>query len=144
MEPLISLCLSDQRCAFDPGEMLRCEYQIDAVERDEMLAVESSVLWHTEGKGDEDLGVHFFERRTPGEAEDGDLRQFHRFQTQLPNSPLSYDGVIVKIRWCVRVRLFLRRGKEVFVEQPFQLGELRKFRVFPTGESALLTDGPEQ
>ena len=33
-----------------------------------------------------------------------------------------YSGAMVKIRWCARVRLFLRRGKELFFEQPFVLG----------------------
>jgi hypothetical protein len=80
------------------------------------------VLWYTEGKGDEDLAVHFFERRTPADTDDGDLRPLHRFHTILPNSPLSYAGSMIKIRWCARVRLFLKRGKELFFEQPFVLG----------------------
>jgi hypothetical protein len=65
------------------------------------------------------LAVHFFERRVPADAEDGDLRRLHRFRATLPNSPLSYSGQIVKIRWCARVRAFLRGGKEAFFEQPF-------------------------
>lgn len=105
-----------------PGDTLRCEVQVDAVEPDAVLAVESSVLWYTEGKGDEDLGVHFFERRVPGDAVDGNLCLLHHFHTTLPNSPLTYEGVIVKVRWCARVRVFLRRGKESFFEQPFTLG----------------------
>ncbi len=44
--------------------------------------------------------------------------------TRLPNSPLTYAGVAVKIRWCVRVRAFLRRGREVFFEQTFVLGDV--------------------
>ena len=122
MEPLISLQILNPKRTLAPGELLRCETQVDAVGPDAVLAVESSVLWYTEGKGDEDLGVHFFERRVPGDAGDGNLCRLHRFQTILPNSPLTYHGVIVKIRWCARVRVFLRRGKESFFEQPFTLG----------------------
>ena len=48
-------------------------------------------------------------------------RLLYGFGTILPNSPLSYSGSMVKIRWCARVRLFLRRGKELFFEQPFVL-----------------------
>jgi hypothetical protein len=109
---------------FYPGEELECECQIDAVEPREIQAIETSVLWYTEGKGDEDLGVHYFERRVPGDAEGGDLRPLHRFKTVLPGSPLSYPGQIVKVRWCARVRLFLRKGKELFFEQPFELGSV--------------------
>jgi hypothetical protein len=148
MEPLISLCLVGPRpSVFDSGlrsvvdsglrsvvdgglrsyaagDELVAEYQLDAVLPDEVQAVEASVLWHTEGKGEEDLGVHFFERRLPGDTEDGDLRPLRRFRTTLPSSPLSYSGAILTIRWCVRVRLFLRRGREYLQEQPFTLGSV--------------------
>ena len=121
MEPLISLQLREPHRVFHPGEELECEYQIDAVDPGEIQAVEASVLWYTEGKGDEDLSVHFFERRVPADADNGDLRPLHRFRTELPNSPLSYGGTIVKIRWCARVRLFLRRGRELCFDQPFTI-----------------------
>ena len=124
MEPLISLGLRRPKEVYDPGEILEFEYQLDAIEPDEIQAVEASVLWYTEGKGDEDLAVHFFERRVPSEAEGGDLCPLRQIATELPQSPLSYDGAIVKIRWCVRVRAFLKRGKETFLEVPFQLGRV--------------------
>ncbi|MEQ8787616.1 MAG: hypothetical protein RIC55_15035 [Pirellulaceae bacterium] len=134
MEPLISLGLREPRPVYFPGERLSFEYQIDAVGPGELLACEASVLWTTMGKGDEDLGVHYFERRTPADTEDGDLRPLRQVEVILPKSPLSYCGIIVKIQWCVRVRIFLRKGKESFFEQPFQLGavpppELQQVRV---------------
>ena len=123
-EPLLSLCIVGPKRSFAVGDELICEYQIDAVDPAEIQAVEASVLWHTEGKGEDDLGVHFFERRLPGDAEDGDLRPMRRLKTRLPNSPLSYGGSILRIQWCVRLRLFLRRGREYAVEQPFTLGSV--------------------
>lgn len=110
------------RRIYQPNDTLTCEYQLDAVEPIDLLAVEASVLWYTSGKGDEDLGVHYFQRRTPFDAEHGDLRRLHRFQTVLPRSPLSYSGTILRIRWVVRVRVFLKGGKDVHSEQAFQLG----------------------
>jgi hypothetical protein len=124
MEPLISIQLHGKTPNYAPGDALECDYQIDAVSRDALQAVEASVLWYTEGKGDEDMGVHFFERRVPADVEDGDLRQWRRFRTVLPNSPLSYAGEILSIRWCVRVRVFLKRGREAFYELPFKLGSI--------------------
>ena len=124
MEPLIGLCLVGPRRSYAAGDELVAEYQIDAVLADEVQAVEASVLWYTEGKGEEDMGVHFFERRLPADAEEGDLRPLRRFRTTLPGSPLSYTGAIFTIRWCVRVRLFLRRGREYLQEQPFTLGSV--------------------
>ncbi|MEX2026601.1 MAG: hypothetical protein WEH44_04860 [Pirellulaceae bacterium] len=122
MEPLISLCLVGPRRDYSAGEELIAEYQFDAVAADEIQAVESSVLWYTEGKGDEDLGVHFFERRVPSDADQGDLRTLRRFTSQLPSSPLTYAGQLFSVHWCVRVRLFLRRGRELVQEVPFVLG----------------------
>lgn len=123
-EPLLSLCIVGPKRQFAAGDELICEYQIDAVDPGEIQAVEASVLWHTEGKGEDDLGVHFFERRLPSDADGGDLRPMRRLRTRLPNSPLSYVGAILNIQWCVRLRLFLRRGREYLVEQPFTVGSV--------------------
>ena len=123
-EPLLSLCIVGSNRQFAAGDELVCEYQIDAVDPTDIQAVEASILWHTEGKGEDDLGVHFFERRLPADADGGDLRPMRRLRTRLPNSPLSYRGAILSIRWCVRLRLFLRRGHEYLVEQPFTVGSV--------------------
>lgn len=135
MEPLISLTIRNPKPFFRPGEDLLCEYQIDAIGENEIVAVEASVLWYTEGKGDEDLGLHYFERRLPGEATDSDLRELSRFETRCPNSPLSYEGELIKIRWCVRVRVFLPKGQEIFFELPFRLGNLQPPRLAQAAEN---------
>ena len=122
MDPLISIRIRNPAKAFQPGEVIQCEYQIDAVEPDEILAVEASILWWTDGKGDQDLGVHYFERRVSTDAVDGDLRPLRRFQAVLPNSPFSYWGRLVQIRWCARVRAFLRKGRTLSAEQAFNFG----------------------
>lgn len=136
-EPLLSICLGNSKKHYSAGDELVCEYQIDAINNDDVQAVEVSVLWLTEGKGEEDLGVHYFERRLPADAEDGDLRPLRRFKVLLPNSPLTYDGAIVRIRWLVRLRLFARRGKEYVLEHPFTLGAVPPIPAAdPAAESA--------
>jgi hypothetical protein len=124
MEPLISIQLFGNEPFYRPGDELRCDYQIDAVSQAELQAIEASVLWFTEGKGDEDMGVHFFERRVPTDGDDGDLRHLRSFRCILPNSPLSYQGTIIQIQWCVRVRAFLSRGRECRLDHPFWMGSL--------------------
>lgn len=136
MEPLLSLQIAEPHRIYQPGDELECECQIDAVDAAEIQAVETSVLWYTEGKGDVDLGVHYFNRRVPNDAEEGDLRPMHRFTTALPNSPLSYSGAIVKVRWCARVRLFMKKGKELSFEQPFTLGNVVAARDIAASEDA--------
>ena len=128
MEPLLSIQLFDHLPYYRPGDLLKCDYQIDAVGDGEVQAVEASVLWYTEGKGDEDMGVHFFERRIAAD-EPNDLRELRRFEVVLPNTPLSYAGALVQVFWCVRLRTFLPKGKESALDHPFQLGNLVANRV---------------
>lgn len=118
--PRFHIKFEENKTAFSPGETLTCEYQIDLPNdglpipksddneaRRQVVSIETSVLWQTEGKGDEDIGVHFFERRDRKFAQPEILRQLHRLHTVLPASPISYDGQILKIKWMVRVRIFL-------------------------------------
>jgi hypothetical protein len=56
----------------------------------------------------------------------------------LPYSPLTYDGVLVKIRWCVRVRAFLAGGKELVRDRNFFLGDVRAPRIASVEESPQL------
>jgi hypothetical protein len=124
IEPLISIVLHGSQRVLMPGDRLTGEVQIDAAPPQDIQAVEVSVMWRTEGKGDEDLGVHYFERQTSAGELRGRLHELRTFVTTLPASPLTYDGRIVKIRWCARVRLFLSDGREYLFDQPFQLGNV--------------------
>ena len=123
-DPRVLILLEGHTRVFRPGEILTAECRVESLSVAVPKAIEISVLWYTEGKGDEDLAVHYFNRVPGDEAALTDLRRPYRFQTRLPNSPLSYEGRIVKIHWCVRVRLFLERGREIVSEQPFWLGDV--------------------
>ena len=120
----VTIRLDGNGRAYQPGEILSGEYCVEADAAEEIRAIEASVLWHTEGKGDEDLVVHEFWRRDADSGDWSNPRRPQRFRTSLPRSPLSYDGQIVKIRWCVRVRAFLQRGKEVVGQNVFRLGDV--------------------
>lgn len=111
----------DRRYA--PLEAFDVRYEVDGLGTEPLKAVEHSVLWFTEGKGEEDLGVQFFERvidraRLPPTAPSG------QFACRLPRSPLSYEGVIVKIRWCVRIRFFFAGGRDYVSEHEFIVGSI--------------------
>jgi hypothetical protein len=114
---------------YQSGETLAGEYRLHGVRADEIKAIELSILWHTHGKGDEDLAVHHFRRIAPdGESWFGPGTA-GRFRTVLPNSPMTYHGLIVKIEWCVRVRAFLGQRGEVVGEKAFRLGRVATARV---------------
>lgn len=121
-EPAVVLHLEGGRRHYKPGEILAGEYRLLNIANGDLEAVELSVLWYTQGKGDEDLGVHLFTRLASADGDRLDTRPAGRFSTELPNSPLSYEGVLVQIRWCARVRAFLQGGRELFREEDFQIG----------------------
>ena len=70
-EPEIYHSPGRQRPRLLPGATLSGDYRIDCVERGNLQAIEVSVLWHSEGKGDEDLAVHEFWRKDADGAEAG-------------------------------------------------------------------------
>ncbi|XZE54447.1 hypothetical protein SH139x_000412 [Planctomycetaceae bacterium SH139] len=83
------------------------------------------MLWYTEGKGDEDFAIHFFHRWSAARLSQLNLALPQTFATDLPASPLSYEGHLLRIRWCIRLRLFLAVGKEIVAEQPLRMSTLR-------------------
>lgn len=127
--PQVAILLDGRgRRQYFPHETLSGEYRLSSASGHDIDAVELAVLWQTEGKGNGDLGVHFFNRRVASRTEGIDPYTPTRFLTQLPSSPLSYPGAIIKVNWYVRVRLFLSRGDELVTELPFRLGNLPDIR----------------
>jgi hypothetical protein len=123
--PAVTLELDRHDGPYWPGEMISGRYGVATLGTDDVRAIELSVMWYTVGQGEEDLAVHHFERNAVDEAPPAKPISFsslRHFQTTLPNSPLSYEGILVKLRWCVRVRVFLAGGKEIVSEQSFFLG----------------------
>ncbi|EKK02577.1 hypothetical protein RBSH_02210 [Rhodopirellula baltica SH28] len=115
----LSVCRDDG--SYAAGCQLKAGWRISRVELEELQSVEISVLWHTEGKGDEDLGVHHFQRYDRSDLERLPLNDRHEIQCVLPASPLSYQGHLMQIHWKIRVRVFLADGREIVAEQPFYL-----------------------
>lgn len=115
----VRLCREDG--AYASGGTLTAHWRISRVAPESLQSMELSVMWHTEGKGDEDLHVHHFQRL--GEAQ---LRRIgpgdeQSLRCQLPLTPLSYQGRLITIHWCIRLRLFMTDGREIVTEQPFHL-----------------------
>jgi hypothetical protein len=122
--PLVRLMLDGPTAHYRPGDQLSGRFMVDGTQPWTVRSAELSVLWYTAGQGEEDMAVHHFERLVDEPTRRLDLRLPRRFATFLPPSPLSYDGQIVKVCWCVRVRLFLPYGQESSAELPFQLGNV--------------------
>jgi hypothetical protein len=122
--PHVQLTLDSTTRHYQPGDDLAGRFQVDASRPWPIRAAELSVLWYTAGKGEEDFAVHSFQRWVDEAAQPLELRVPRPFAIALPISPLSYDGEIVKICWCVRLRLFLPQGQESVEEVAFRLGNV--------------------
>lgn len=119
--PGIEISLERNIRRFQPGDVLVATYELDVSPEQDVTALETSVIWLTTGKGDEDYGVHFFERRPKSTLNREKLKRPHRISTVLPPSPLSYEGDIVQISWCVRIRVFCN-DKQFTEDLHFRLG----------------------
>jgi hypothetical protein len=130
--PRVEVFFTQQRRQYEPGDTLAVRYVVEGCEGETIRAVEHSVVWYTEGKGEEDLAAHFFARVTDRAVLAAAGRE-GAFETTLPGSPLSYEGLIVKIRWCVRVRLFFANGRDFVSEHVFLVGRIPPARLPPRG-----------
>lgn len=115
----VTLCREDG--IYQAGGELTAKWRIRRIPIDEVQGVEVSVLWHTEGKGDEDLHVHHFHRLVENQIRRTGLADEQSVHCQLPMTPLSYHGRLISVRWCFRLRLFVSDGREIVAEQPFHL-----------------------
>jgi hypothetical protein len=134
-EPAVILRFDGNGRTYQPSEVLAGEYRLADAAGEQVKAIEVSVLWYSEGKGEPDMAVHEFWRLDPDSVQGNDLARPQRFSTTLPQSPLSYDGLIVKIRWCVRVRAFLQRGRELVGQKVFRLGNIAAPKAPPEPKS---------
>jgi len=130
-DPTITIRFDGNGRAYQPGETLAGGYHLESIDPSQVKAIEVSVLWLSEGKGDEDIAMHEFHRYNGDSGEPLDKARLGRFSTLLPHSPLSYEGVIVKLHWCVRIRAFLLGGKEFVGQRTFQLGNVPATKVRP-------------
>jgi hypothetical protein len=121
---MIGLRLCQPQGCYLPEMDFSCRWHVERISLDQIATLEASVLWYTEGKGETDLGVAAFQRL------DGEhvmrMAGRGRLQTQLPASPLSYEGRLLSVRWCVRLRLFLVDGRDIAAQQAFYVGALTR------------------
>ena len=115
----VELCSEDGN--YEGGRELKATWNVSRVALDDLSAIEVSVLWYTEGKGDTDMHVHHFKRIDEEQIRRNGLADKQSLSCLLPATPLSYYGRLIQLRWCVRLRLFMKDGREVVANQPFYL-----------------------
>jgi hypothetical protein len=120
-QPAVNVSLCREDGVYEAGGKLTAKWRISRIPLEEVQGVEVSVLWHTEGKGDEDLHVHHFQRLVETQIRRSGLADQQSLNCQLPRTPLSYHGRLISVMWCIRLRLFIAGGREIVAEQPFHL-----------------------
>lgn len=88
----LELKTRDGRTHFAPGETITLDLEWDLAQRPERL--ELCLLWHTEGKGDEDGEVEARESIDTNEA-----RGKRSIQIPVPRRPYSFVGKLISLRW---------------------------------------------
>ena len=117
----MNVTLCRENGVYPSGGVLSAKWKVSRVSLDELQGVEISVLWHTQGKGDEDLNVHHFQRLTEAQVRRIGLADEQVVQCQLPPTPLSYHGRLISVCWCLRLRLFLSGGREIVADRAFHV-----------------------
>ncbi len=109
--------------AFLPGETVEgtVGWHFDAPAR----SVEVRLLWYTEGKGDQDVGVvASVPLANPGADE------IRPFQIRLPAGPYSFSGRLISLVWALEA-----------VAEPGSRAERLPITVSPTRQEILLGSG---
>lgn len=124
----IEIFLDEDRRAFRPGDSLagRVRWQLASMPK----SLEVRLLWYTEGKGDQDVGL-VESQPCPGAGRSGE----HAFRFVLPAGPYSFSGQLISLLWAVEA-----------VSEPGDHTTRVEVVVSPTGEelrlgSAVATSG---
>lgn len=108
---------------YDAGEFLTGRYRLDPRCASFERHVDILVFWQSMGKGETDRGVQHRESRTVPDGETTDSAG-GEFSILLPASPVTYNGVLIKIAWCMEIRVHAGRDLQCEATIPFQLGHV--------------------
>ena len=89
----------DEGTSYEPGSRVsgRVEWRVEGEPPDKLLI---SLLWHTEGKGTED--VEIIEQQ---DVDHPGLVGQHCFEVQLPSFPWSFSGTLISLIWAIEASL---------------------------------------
>ncbi len=107
----------DESCPdFSPGDRLSGRVTISAPASWECEYADAALVWHTEGRGDENREAARVEKLLEKD-EDVSPRFERRFAFSLPMMPWTYQGVKLKIKWQVGVYVKAKGEKEAVAEK---------------------------
>jgi len=114
----IDIQFDNDRNTFLPGQIMSGEVRWLCVEPPKKASLQ--LLWYTEGKSDEDVGLV-----EKNEFDNPQLSDIRNFEFHLPVGPYSFSGKLISLTWALELQV----DKEC----------LRKeFTLSPTGKEILL------
>lgn len=123
---MIAITLDKTPHQYCPGENI--SGRIEWLELEDTDRIETRLIWYTEGKGDQDVGVAV---SIPAKltAPNGNLP----FELTAPSRPYSFSGKLISLIWAVEV-----------VQFPSREGERERITISPDGEEIVLDKSYEE
>ena len=122
----LTIQLEQDKTAFRPGDVVAgtIRWQLN----NQVKQVELRLLWYTQGKGDEDVGlIDTVSFDQPG------LSDQRAFRFTLPNGPYSFSGSLISLTWALELSI-----------RPGDTCERKEITVAPAGREILLEALPEE
>lgn len=91
----LSITLDGERRAYRPGERVRGTVSWMVEGKPESVAVH--LVWYTEGKGDQDVGIGASAELQPGTEGSAE------FDLTVPRGPWSFAGKLISLLWAVEL-----------------------------------------
>lgn len=96
---------------FDPGGRLRCQVQLMPEKNIKTRNTTLWVQWHTEGRGDKDIGKGNIITVAEGDLANG-MPIYQSYDLILPTQPWSYAGHYIQIIWSVQLKIDIPWGND--------------------------------
>lgn len=120
----IEIATDGRQFVYAPGDEVRGSAAWELEEAP--TSVSLSLLWYTEGRGDQDIAVvatHDFE--APGQQDRRD------FELVIPLGPLSFSGTLISLAWALEI-----------VAEPGTVSQRIEILVSSTGQEIRLVEEP--
>ena len=107
----ISIEIEGSQTVFSPGQTVRGTVRWLCLEPPKKAGLQ--LLWYTEGKGDEDVGL-VKKIKFDGPQASGN----HRFEFQLPVGPYSFSGRLISLTWALELQVDKECARKELVVSP--------------------------
>jgi len=117
-----TITITVDRQSYAPGGNVTGLVRIETPDALKINKVDVMLEWKTSGKGDKDSAQIDVQEIVKGGQIDGLVEV--PYSLMLPAAPCSYHGRLIKIEWCVKVRIDRPWAFDIYGEWPFVVSTL--------------------